>query len=93
MDGRTCKSYRASRHAKGVLELVVQDELDGDDQAHVYKTSLQPAREPRRAQLLHGTSDAAVRAAARIHLRENGVARLRCERREHSGGGLNGRVQ
>ena len=87
------RRLRASRHAEGVLELVVQDELHGDDQTHVYKTSLQPAREARRAQLLHGASDAAVRAAARVHLRENRVAGLRGERREHCGGGLDGRAQ
>ena len=95
VDGPRGSSRRlgASRHAEGVLEIVVQDELHGDDQAHVYETGLQPAREARRAQLLHGASDATVRAAARVHLREDRVAGLRCERREHCGGGLDGRAQ
>ena len=40
-----------SRHAEGVLELVVQDELHGDNQAHMHEARPQPTREPRRAQL------------------------------------------
>ena len=96
--GREIKSsparrFGASRHAESVLELVVQDELHSDDQAHVDESSLQPARETRRAQLLHDASDAAVRPAARVHFGEDGVAGLRCERGEHCGGGLSCQTQ
>ena len=41
-----CLGMQYSRHAKGVLELVVQDELHRDDDTYLDQARSQSAREP-----------------------------------------------